>query len=51
MAPQTQRIPLLPFDQDTLDNAFTLRPGSFPEDSNVIIKYIFIIDPKKKIFL
>jgi len=39
MAPPTQRIPILPFDQDTLDNAYTLRPGPFPQDPSLDTSY------------
>lgn len=35
MAPPTQKIPIMPFDQDTLDTAYTLRPGPFPQDSSL----------------
>jgi len=35
MQQQTQKISILPFDQDTLINAFTLKPGEFPEEPSL----------------
>jgi len=31
MAPPTQKIPIIPFDQETLDSAYTLKVGNFPD--------------------
>ncbi|OUM67120.1 hypothetical protein PIROE2DRAFT_5500 [Piromyces sp. E2] len=34
MAPPTQKIPIIPFDQETLDSAYTLKVGPFPQDDS-----------------
>jgi len=40
MAPPTQKIPIIPFDQETLDSAYTLKVGNFPDkESGVNFEY------------